>query len=149
MTALRPATPADAPALAVIHATGFEDGWTADDLAEWLARDGAIAFVSDRNCEAVAFGLALTAGDDAEVLTIAALPDHRRAGHGGRILAAIAAEARQRGLKRMVLEVAGDNLPALGLYRSHGFVEIGLRKNYYRQAAGRVDAIVLARPLGP
>jgi ribosomal-protein-alanine N-acetyltransferase len=144
---IRAATPADAAVFAAIHARSFDDGWSEAELAEWLARSGAIAYAAPRDRLAIAFGLALTAGDDAEILTIATEPSARRQGHGRAILAEIIAEAGRRGLSRVVLDVARNNLAALGLYVSQGFVEIGVRKTYYRTADGLVDAIVLARPL--
>jgi ribosomal-protein-alanine N-acetyltransferase len=147
---LRRAVPADAAALARIHAASFDDGWTEEDMAGWLGRPEAFAWLAeDCGCEAVAFGLALTAGDDAEILTIATIPALRGAGIGRQILAELDKEAARRGLSRFVLEVARNNLPALGLYRSYGFVEIGVRTNYYRTQAGLVDALVHERPVGP
>src|SRR5690606_28108692 len=107
----------------------------------------AVIAASER--EPVAFGLALTAGDDAELLTIATAPDLRRGGWGRRIFAALDAEACSRGLERWVLEVARNNLPAHSLYKSAGFVEIAVRPAYYAQPAGRVDALVMTRPVRP
>lgn len=106
------------------------------------------AIVSSREREAIAFGLALEAGDDAELLTIASAPAERRAGLGSRIFRALDDEANKRSLKRWVLEVAHNNLPALALYKSAGFVEIGVRKGYYRVGEGRADALMMARPVG-
>jgi tRNA threonylcarbamoyladenosine biosynthesis protein TsaB len=73
----------------------------------------------------------------------------RRAGWGRQIFHALDAEALNRGLERWVLEVARNNLPAIGLYKSAGFVEIGVRKAYYRTRDGRVDALVMSRKVGP
>ena len=61
----------------------------------------------------------------------------------------LAIEAAHRGVRRLVLEVARNNHPALALYAREGFVEIGVRSGYYRQAGGLVDAIVLARMISP
>jgi ribosomal-protein-alanine N-acetyltransferase len=65
------------------------------------------------------------------------------------VLGALATEAAHRGVRRLVLEVARNNHPALALYAREGFVEIGVRSGYYRQAGGLVDAIVLARMILP
>jgi ribosomal-protein-alanine N-acetyltransferase len=148
VTAIRLAVSSDAAALARLHAASFEHGWSEDDFATWLARNEAFAVFASREREAVAFGLALAAGDDAELLTIATRLDQRRAGLGDRIFRALDAEAQRRGLGRWVLEVARNNFPALALYKSAGFMEIGVRTAYYRQGQGRTDAIVLARPVG-
>jgi ribosomal-protein-alanine N-acetyltransferase len=45
------------------------------------------------------------------------------------------------------LEVRPSNKVAIALYESEGFVEIGTRKDYYRSAGDREDALVLARDL--
>ncbi|MEQ1781123.1 MAG: GNAT family N-acetyltransferase [Hyphomonadaceae bacterium] len=146
---IRPATVADAAELSRLHTASFEDGWTHDDFATWLARPEAMAVLAIREREAVAFGLALMAGADAELLTIATDPVARQGGLGRQIFRALDAEALNRELERWVLEVARNNLPALGLYKSEGFVEIGVRKGYYKTRQGVVDALVMSRPVGP
>lgn len=138
----------DAADLARIHATGFDEPWPETDFRDWLSRPLAFAVVAASERDAVAFGLVSVSGDDAELLTIATLPAARGAGAGKSVLQALDAEAARRGLARWVLEVARNNLAAIALYRSQGFVEIAVRPKYYRQAQGRVDALVMARPVG-
>ena len=138
----------DARELSVLHRASFVDGWGEADFRTWLARPEGFACLVTREREAVAFGLALAAGDDAELLAIATAAAQRRAGSGREAFHALDAEARGRGLSRWVLEVARNNVAALGLYKSAGFVEIGVRKAYYPQGEGRVDALVLSRPVG-
>jgi ribosomal-protein-alanine N-acetyltransferase len=146
---IRPGTLADAADLSRIHTASFDDGWTADDFATWLARAEGIAMVAIREREPVAFGLALAAGADAELLTIATDPALRRSGWGGHIFRALDGEARARGLERWILEVSRNNIAGQRLYRSNGFVEIGVRKAYYKTGEGRVDALVMSRKVGP
>ena len=146
---VRPASVTDAADLSRLHTASFEEGWTREDFVTWLTRPEAIAFVATREREAVAFGLALVAGDDAELLTIATDPAARLSGLGRQIFRALDADALNRGLERWVLEAARNNLPAIGLYKSEGFVEIGVRKAYYNTRDGRVDALVMSRPVGP
>jgi ribosomal-protein-alanine N-acetyltransferase len=146
---IRRATPEDAAVLSRIHASSFDDGWSEADFATWLSRNEGFAILAcEREREAIAFGLALAAGEDAELLSIAVAPGARQRGLGGRIFAALDIEAMNRHLKRWVLEVAHNNLAAIALYESSGFVEIGRRKDYYRQATGRADARVMSRPVG-
>jgi len=146
---IRLAAPCDAAELSRLHIASFDDGWSKDDFVTWLGRGQAMAVLAEDEREAVAFGLALEAGADAELLTIATDPAQRRAGWGRRIFRALDAEAGKRGLERWVLEVASKNLPAIGLYKSAGFVEIGVRKAYYRTQDGRDDALVMSRKVGP
>ncbi len=146
---LRVAVADDAAALSVLHNASFREGWTRDDFTTWLARSEAICLVAEQAGEVVAFGLALASGSDAELLTIASVPALRGQGFGRRIMQGLQEEAASRGLDRWILEVARTNLPALGLYKSEGFVEIGVRKDYYPGEAGRVDALVMARSVAP
>jgi [ribosomal protein S18]-alanine N-acetyltransferase len=145
---VRLAGAADAPELSQVHCASFAEGWSSSDFVTWLSRPDSFAALSLRERDAVAFGLVLAAGDEAELLTIATRPDARRRGLGREILQALDEEARRRGLRRWVLEVARNNVAALGLYKSCGFVEIGVRKAYYPQGEERVDALVLAGPVG-
>ena len=49
----------------------------------------------------------------------------RGSGVGDGLVAAVLQEARDRGLDRVVLHVAVDNAPAIGLYVRHGFAPTG------------------------
>ncbi|MCB1684920.1 MAG: ribosomal protein S18-alanine N-acetyltransferase [Pseudomonadales bacterium] len=70
-------------------------------------------------------------------------------GHGyGRTLTLHALDcARAAGADALFLEVRPSNLIAARLYESLGFVEVGLRKNYYPADKGREDARVMVLDL--
>ncbi len=146
---VRTAVAGDAAALALLHGASFREGWTRDDFTTWLGRAQAICVVAEQGGEVVAFGLALVSGNDAELLTIASAPALRGRGLGRAIMHGLQEAAAGRGLDRWILEVARNNLPALGLYKSEGFVEIGVRKAYYPGETGRIDALVMSRPVSP
>ena len=85
--------------------------------------------------------------DDAiELHWITVHPEHRGLGLARRLIDAMLADARQRGARRILLEVRRGNEAARGLYRAYGFGEIGVRAGYY-QADGE-DAIVMELLLG-
>lgn len=91
--------------------------------------------------------LARVAADEAEILTLAVLPEARRRGVGGALLASVAAGAAARGARALFLEVAVGNAPARALYAAAGFVAVGRRRGYY---PGGEDALVLRQALpGP
>jgi ribosomal-protein-alanine N-acetyltransferase len=146
---VRAAVAGDAAALSAIHTASFHEGWTEADFETWLSRAEAICVVAEQAGEVASFGLALAAGSDAELLSIASVPAQRSQGLGRQIMRALDVEAGRRGLDRWILEVARNNLPAIGLYSSEGFVEIGLRKAYYPSETGRIDALVMSRPVLP
>jgi ribosomal-protein-alanine N-acetyltransferase len=46
--------------------------------------------------------------------------------------------------ENLFLEVRASNKVAIGLYEQAGFIESGVRKNYYPSHAGKEDAILMA-----
>lgn len=85
---------------------------------------------------------------EAEVLTLAVAPAHRRRGVGRALLEAGLAQAALLGAEAAFLEVAADNPAALNLYRRSGFQEVGRRLGYYARPSGpAADALVLRRTL--
>lgn len=87
--------------------------------------------------------LATIIDDEAEILSIGVKPDRQRQGVGKRLLQHFFDHGASRNLAKAVLEVAEDNLPALGLYRDFGFAEFGRRKGYYKQGNQKIDAIMM------
>jgi [ribosomal protein S18]-alanine N-acetyltransferase len=87
--------------------------------------------------------LAQSFGTECEILTLAVVPERRRAGVGSALLASIIEEAWYRGAGALFLEVAEDNLAARALYAGYGFVQLRRRANYYRRLTRLVDALVL------
>ena len=98
---------------------------------------GALKIGDETMIAAVLFRLV---GDECEIIEIAVAKDHRGAGIAGAMLAALISYLRTVGAKRLILEVAEDNQPALGLYHKHGFIEVGRRDGYYKQ---KITAIIL------
>lgn len=86
--------------------------------------------------------------DEAEILTLAVLPESRRKGIGHALVEALLAECKKLGAEEVFLEVAISNVAAQQLYRNLGFSEIGRRSAYYRQESGQLeDAISMRRKL--
>ena len=140
----RPATRGDAPAISRIHAACFERGWDAHVMLGHIDHDCVWVIGAD----IVGFVILSCTMDEAEILTIALLPDHRGRGLAGPLLAAGMAAVTQLGARRLFLEVARDNEAALRLYARNGFAQIGLRKAYYPRAGqAGVDALTMARDL--
>ncbi|OKH83057.1 alanine acetyltransferase [Mycobacterium sp. SWH-M3] len=75
-----------------------------------------------------------------EIHTIGVDPDFQGHGIGRRLLAGMLEFAAGG---TVFLEVRTDNVPAIKLYESVGFVNIGLRKRYYR--ASGADAYTMRR----
>ena len=75
------------------------------------------------------------------ILNLAVHPERRRRGLARRLLAEGLAQARKLGAELAWLEVRPTNLPALALYASFGFKEVGRRPRYYDDT--QEDALLL------
>ena len=138
----------DAPAFAAIHAASFERPWSVEEIRALTGHPPGFAIAADRADGCVGFCLAWAPADDAEILTIAVHPQARRSGAGRGLIAGAMAHARAAGARTMALEVNDANAPAIALYASLGFTEVGRRKGYYDAGAGTArDALVLKRTL--
>lgn len=89
------------------------------------------------------FALGRSVAGEAELLTLAVDPDHRRRGTGRALLSAFDKQAMARGADRAFLEVAARNHAAIALYTVHGYIESGRRKAYYRHPGGVPDDAIL------
>ena len=133
--------------MARLHAAAFTQPrpWSEAEIAALIAGPGGFA-VSDP----AGFAIGRAIAGEAELLTIAVDPALRRRGSGRALLARFEEAARARGAQDAFLEVAADNTAARALYLAAGYGETGRRRGYYRDAAGQpVDALILARALGP
>ena len=149
MTTVQAAGPADAALLAALHAPSFPDEpWPAAAMAALLESTGVFGLIALDNGRAGGFILCRAVLDEAEILTLAVLPEARRAGLGSGLLGAALAMAAATGVSTMFLEVAEDNPGALALYGAAGFGAVGRRPGYYRRGADAVAAVVLSRALG-
>lgn len=121
--------------------------WSRGNFADALD-SGYLGLVSEASAEAggglQGFVVLMPGVGEAELLNIAVAASQQRRGLGRRLLEAALAVSRERGWGRVFLEVRAGNLPAIALYRSAGFAEIGVRRGYYRNAQGSEDALVMA-----
>jgi ribosomal-protein-alanine N-acetyltransferase len=149
---LRDAGSDDLAALALLHARCFADApWDRAALARLVALPVLRARLAEGGRRSpLGFQLSLIVAGEAEILTLCVDPALRRQGLGRVLLRDLYAEAAAASATRLVLEVAADNQPALGLYESEGFARIGRRPFYYRRGTEpAVDAVMLARDIAP
>ena len=70
-------------------------------------------------------------GVEADVLTVAVLPDFRRQGIAREFMRQIEEWAKERGASALMLEVEKSNSAAIELYKSLGYLQISVRMDYY------------------
>jgi [ribosomal protein S18]-alanine N-acetyltransferase len=125
----------------------FGEAWTPAQCQGILDLPGVWLTIAELGGAAVGFALGRIILDEAELLLLAVRPQQRRGGIGTALLARTFAMARQRGARRVHLEVRDGNGAAI-LYKRAGFVNVGRRRAYYRGKDGQLfDAISLTLPL--
>ncbi|MEM8855805.1 MAG: ribosomal protein S18-alanine N-acetyltransferase [Pseudomonadota bacterium] len=146
--------PADFDHLEDIHAAAFIAPWSADEQAALAEHPGVKTFVARRGSmtssrKPIGFITTRVAADEGEILTMAVLPRHRRAGVGRLLLDAAIRHLYAERVTTVFLEVDPSNEAALTLYRRAGFKTVGERKDYYETAegSGRQKALTMALAL--
>jgi len=92
-----------------------------------------------KNNKIVAYVSAEIIIDDASINNVVVDKNYRRLGLGNQMIAFLKNELKASGVKKIFLEVASRNIPAINLYKNNRFKQIGIRKKYY----GDDDAIIM------
>ena len=117
--------------------------WGKEALRDTIASSGH-HLMSLREGRAVGFLLSSFVLDEAQLLLIGVSPDWQGVGVGGQLLKELINRSQDQGQKLIYLEVRSGNERAIRLYRSLGFIDIGVRRDYYPGLVGREDAIVMS-----
>ena len=122
--------------LAALHLTAFARPWSTLEFERLLAERNVRAdgLFFGNGPHPVGFVMSRIVIDEAEILTVALGTEVRGRGHSRTLLASHLDGMRLAGIAHVHLEVEEGNVPALALYRRHGFEEIGRRDGYYRLA---------------
>jgi len=145
---LHPLRAVDLDRAARLHREAFEPmgepGWTRQDIAGLLASPGVAGFLVTETTFDIGMAICRVVADEAELLTLAVDPGHRRRGAARLLLDAVVEKTRSGGAESLFLEVGADNPGARALYDSLGFAVVGRRAGYYvRQGRPNADAFVL------
>ena len=130
----------------------FGEAWTRRQVSDALILANTHYLLADASgrtprdpSEAAGFLLSRHGADEEELLLLAVAPDMRRQGIAGALITRFIDDASGRGIARLFLQMREGNL-AETLYRAHGFLPVGRRREYYRgPGANRIDAITFAR----
>ncbi len=153
---LEPMRAADVPVVAAIEAQQHLTPWQASGFEDALRHQWHTTVLRSLAAERadtriLGYFVAMSAGDDEELLTLTVCPEVAGRGYGRQLLMALINDARMRGAQKLFLEVRRGNARAIHLYESAGFTIAGMRKNYYTlpadavsgRPAGREDALLM------
>lgn len=105
------------------------------------------SWVIEKEGRLVGHGLAMIQVGECHILNITIDPDYQGQGLGRKLLQHFLQLSIKHDAQTAFLEVRVSNEVALKLYESEGFHRIGFRKDYYKDAGNREDAIVMAKEL--
>lgn len=144
---LRDMTEVDLDAVLRIEREVHAYPWTRGNFSDALRSKYLCKAFESEAGEMLGYAVMMLAVDEAELLDIAIAGHFQRQGWGHKLLQEMMALARRSGMQRVVLEVRASNVAAISLYRSMGYVDIGLRRDYYQAQNAREDAILMGREL--
>ena len=146
MNEIRPMRWWDIPRVHDIEQACFpQDCWSLDQFWRELAGHTRDYFVAGSDGTVIGFAGVSTIPPDSDLQTLAVDPEHRGAGVGRDLLAAMLHCASNRGATSMILEVRTDNSRARALYADAGFESIATRTRYYPDGG---DALIMrCRPI--
>jgi phosphinothricin acetyltransferase len=160
-TAVRPASSADAEAMARIYNTGIAERVatfetrqkSAADLAG-LVEAGDLVLVAERDGEVVAFVKVGPYDDSSHYYseigeaTLYVDPAARRSGVARALMEAVAEVAEERGYYKLVGKIFTSNAPSIAMVKACGWREVGVHRRHGRLDGEWKDVVVVERPLG-
>ncbi len=141
---LRPMAETDISGILEIEYAAYAFPWNRN-IFKGCLRDDYCCRVVELDGEIAGYAIMSMGKDEAHLLNLCVDPGRHRMGLGGFLLKFMLDFARKHKAETTFLEVRPSNTAARGFYESRGFVEVGLRSNYYPARFGREDAIIMAR----
>ena len=136
-------TSAHVAQIAELEKICFHDPWSENSIASELKNSLAFWLVAEEDGRVAGYIGSQTVCDETDMMNVAVHPDFRRQGIAEALINALVEALKARGSRCLTLEVRASNAPANALYEKLGFVQIGRRKNYYRNP--REDALILRK----
>lgn len=120
--------------LARIHdleAAAFPDPWSEAGIRETLSQKNTILLTAREEENVIGYLIVYYVLDECEIARIAVAKEHRRQGAAALLIRELERRCREKGIRRIMLDVRESNKGAIAFYRGQGFAEDGLRKNFY------------------
>ncbi len=143
---LRFMTADDLDEVMAIETQAYPFPWTLGIFRDCL-RVGYSCRVLERDGHIEAYSVMSFGAQEAHILNLCVRTESRRQGLGKTMLSILVEDAKILGADTILLEVRPTNIAAVTLYEENGFIEIGLRKNYYPAQNGREDAVIYAKSI--
>ena len=143
---IRRATLADVESISAIEVRAFSNPWHPLTFSSLISQKRAHVLVAEGSeGEVVGYAVLWWVMEQGELANLAVAEGVRGKGVGSTLLDRALADAEANGVEALFLEVRFSNDRAFHLYRSRGFAQVAVRRDYYRNP--REDARVLLKQL--
>ena len=126
-----------------IENENFVHPWTETGLFTFLIREDTLFLVAEEKGEVLGYCGIVAVMDEGDVVKVAVAKKSQNQGIGTMLMDELIRTAADQGVTRLFLEVRAGNPGAIHLYKKSGFVQTGIRKNYYEELGE--DALVMMR----
>ena len=110
----------------------FSDPWSLESVKEGLVSSLDTWLVLKEGGGLLGYCIFRIIAGEGELLRIAVHPEYRGRGLSKKLMDRLVENSRKKEVMSLSLEVRESNNKARNLYRSYGFKEETIRKNYYR-----------------
>ena len=119
------------PQVAQMEKECFSDPWSEKSVASEIENPLSQWFVALERGKVVGYIGSQAVLELADVMNIAVAPHMRRQGLATALIEHLIENLKPRDVTALLLEVRASNIGAMALYETMGFVQVGVRKNYY------------------
>ena len=129
--------------VAALEKLCFSNPWSETSVAFELDNPLSLWLIAEEEGTVLGYVGSQTVLDETDMMNIAVRPECRRRGIAAALIGELVNQLRAHGSHVLRLEVRESNVPAIALYESMGFTQLGLRKNYYRNP--KENALILGK----
>ena len=138
---IRRMTMADVDGVAAVEAATFPTPWSRDAFASEMKNVAARYLVAEKDGKIIGFAGAWIILDESHITNIAVYEAERGQGAGRKLTEGLMQYLSNLGAAYATLEVRKSNEVAQNLYKSLGFIKLGVRKRYYEDNGE--DALIM------
>ena len=124
---------ADAEAVSCMEQQIFSMPWSRQGFLDALTGENAIFLVAEAEGRIAGYCGMYCAAEEGEITNVAVEAAYRRSGIGTKLMESLLTEAKDAGIKTVILEVRSSNGDAIRLYEKFGFELQGVRKGFYEK----------------
>lgn len=131
----------DAAEVSAIEAANFSIPWKEKDFLDSIVLPHTVYVAALLGDKVVGYCGCYQSLEEAEIVNVAVDESVRGRHIGHKMIEKMIEEGRKLGICSYMLEVRASNAPAIALYESLGFKNLGVRKNFYDLP--KEDAIIM------